>query len=80
MVLSHSGRQLANVSLPGRGSMAAPTVADLDGDGELEVIINLKDTSSQGGVQVYALPGSKTNLIPWPTGRGNLLRNGDASH
>lgn len=80
VILSHLGAELEKMSLPGRGSMAAPTLADVDGDGELEVIINLKDTSSQGGVQVYALPGSKTNLIPWPTGRGNLLRNGDLSH
>jgi hypothetical protein len=22
------------------------------------------------------VPGSGTNCLPWPTGRGNLLRNG----
>ncbi|MBI3804732.1 MAG: VCBS repeat-containing protein [Nitrospirae bacterium] len=79
VVLSHSGAELAKVPLPGRGAMAAPTVADLDGDGELEILINLKDTTSDGGLQIYTVPGSKTNLLPWPTARGNFLRNGDAT-
>ena len=79
VVLDHLGGLLFKVALPGRGSMAAPTLADLDGDGELEVIVNLKDATQQGGVQIYSLPGSKTNLVLWPTGRGNLLRNGDAT-
>lgn len=79
VILNHLGAELAKVPLPGRGSMAAPTLADLDGDGELEAIVSLKDTSSQGGVQIYALPGSKTHLVPWPTGRGNFLRNGEAT-
>ena len=79
VILSHLGEKVAEAFLPGRGAMAAPTLADLDGDGALEVIVNLKDALSQGGVQVYDLPGSKTNLILWPTGRGNFLRNGDAT-
>jgi hypothetical protein len=27
-------------------------------------------------VFVYTVPGSATNCLPWPTGRGNYLRNG----
>jgi malate synthase len=27
-------------------------------------------------VDVYTVPGSSTNCLPWPTGRGNNLRNG----
>ncbi|MCG3112545.1 MAG: VCBS repeat-containing protein [Candidatus Manganitrophus sp. SB1] len=80
VILNHLGAELTKISLPGRGAMAAPTLADLDGDGELEAIVSLKDVSSQGGVQIYALPGSKTNRLFWPTGRGNFLRNGDTSH
>jgi hypothetical protein len=80
IILNHLGEKVAQTPLPGRGAMAAPTLADVDGDGELEAIINLKDSLPEGGVQIYALPGSKTNLILWPTGRGNFLRNGDATH
>ena len=25
---------------------------------------------------VYTVPGSAENCLPWPTGRGNYLRNG----
>ena len=28
------------------------------------------------GIDVYTVPGSGTGCLPWPTGRGNLLRNG----
>ena len=31
------------------------------------------------GVDVYTVPGSGTGCLPWPTGRGNLLRNGTGS-
>lgn len=79
VILDHAGEKVAQVSLSGRGAMAAPTVADLDGDGELEVIVSLKDSTSQGGIQIYDLPGSKTNQVLWATGRGNNLRNGDAT-
>ncbi|HZR46496.1 MAG TPA: hypothetical protein VFA47_07325, partial [Candidatus Manganitrophaceae bacterium] len=72
------GKLLFRQTLPGRGAMAAPTLADIDGDGEMEIVINLKDGSE--GVEIYHLPGSlKGDLLPWPTGRGNFLRNGDAT-
>jgi hypothetical protein len=80
VILEHAGEKVAQISLSGRGAMATPTLADLDGDGELEIIINLKDTLLEGGIQIYNLPGSKNNLLLWPTGRGNFLRNGDATH
>jgi hypothetical protein len=47
-------------------------VADLDGDGNLEIVLLTFDH----GVDVYTVPGSGTQCLPWPTGRGNLLRNG----
>lgn len=79
IVLDADGNQLFELPLPGRGAMAAPTLADLDGDDELELIVNLKDAREEG-IFIYDLPGSrKTDLIPWPTGRGNFLRNGDAT-
>jgi hypothetical protein len=54
-------------------------VADLYRNGELEVIVNLKDNTPAGGILIYDLPSSGTNLVLWPTGRGNFLRNGDAT-
>lgn len=76
-VLDAGGNVLHRLELPGRGAMPVPTVADTDGDGTLEIVVSLKD--AQDGVEsvrVYTVPGSATNCLPWPTGRGNLLRNG----
>jgi hypothetical protein len=56
----------------GIGVPAAPTVADLDGDGALEILALTFDH----GLDVFTVPGSGTNCLPWPTGRGNYLRNG----
>lgn len=80
IILDRFGKKLAQTALPGRGAMAAPTLADVYRNGELEVIVNLKDNTPQGGIQIYNLPGAKTNQILWATGRGNYLRNGDATH
>jgi hypothetical protein len=79
-VLGADGAQLHKVPLPGRGSMAVPTIADMDGDGALEILLSLKDgESNRDLVQAYAVPGSADNCLLWPTGRGNLLRNGFVS-
>jgi len=58
--------------------MSAPTVADLDGDGKLEIILSLKDTlgGGAGGVQIWDAPGSSSNCALWGTGRGDWLRQG----
>jgi hypothetical protein len=50
----------------------APSVADVDGDGTLEIVLLTFDH----GVDVFNVPGSGSKCLPWPTGRGNLLRNG----
>ena len=80
IILNNNGAELQKVELFGRGSMAAPTLADLDADGDLELIISLKDTlgGADGGVQIWDLPGASDNCLQWKTGRGGWLRQGRA--
>jgi hypothetical protein len=73
-VLDAAGRLARKVTLPGRGAMAVPTIADVDGDGALEILVSLKDAD----VRAFRVEGSGDNCLPWPTGRGNLLRSGAA--
>ena len=79
VVLSASGKRLHDIRLPrqgkdgnGIGVPAAPSIGDLDGDGTLEIVLSTFDH----GLDVFHVPGSGSNLLPWPTARGNLLRNG----
>jgi hypothetical protein len=76
-VLGAAGAVLQKVALPGRGAMAVPTIADVDGDGALDIVVSLKDAVDKvDAVHVYRVPASAPNCLPWPTGRGNLLRSG----
>jgi hypothetical protein len=80
VVLANTGQELYDIPLENQGTgggngigvPAAPSLADLDGDGNLEIVLLTFDH----GVDVYTVPGSGTQCLPWPTGRGNLLRNG----
>jgi hypothetical protein len=79
VVLDNTGRLLHDVRLPAQGKngngigvAAAPTIADLDGDGTLEIVVATFDH----GLDVFTVPGSGTGCLLWPTGRGNLLRDG----
>ena len=79
VVLSASGRKLHDVRLRGQGSdgngigiPAAPSIADIDGDKRLEIVV----TTFDHGIDVYRVPRSRPGRTPWPTGRGGLLRNG----
>lgn len=75
-VLNAAGQEQHRLPLPGRGAMAVPTIADVDGDGTLEIVVSLKDGEDRvEQVRVYTVPGSAPNCMPWPTGRGNLLRS-----
>ena len=65
--LRHQGRDGNGIGVP-----AAPSIGDLTGNGTLEIVL----TTFDHGVDVYTVPGSGTGCLPWPTGRGNLLRNG----
>jgi hypothetical protein len=78
IVLNAQGTQLHKVPIAKRGSMGPPTLADVDGNGQAEIIISLKDVlgSGQGGVQIWDVASAGSNLLAWPTGRGNNLRDG----
>jgi hypothetical protein len=80
IVLANTGALLFDVTLTNQGDgggngigvPAAPTIADIDGDGTLEVLL----TTFDHGTDIYNVPGSGTSCLLWPTGRGNYLRNG----
>ncbi len=76
-VLDAGGDLLHQVPLPRRGAMAVPTLADIDGDGDVEILVSLKDAEDMvESVLVFTVPGSASNCLIWPTGRGTLLRDG----
>ena len=56
----------------GNGAPAAPTVGDVDGDGELEVLVQ----TFEHAMDVYTIPGSAENCLLWSTARGGPLRMG----
>ncbi|HKH16094.1 MAG TPA: hypothetical protein VKA57_01105, partial [Solirubrobacteraceae bacterium] len=79
VVLSASGRRLHDIRLRHQGSdgngigvPAAPSIADIDRDRRLEIVV----TTFDHGIDIYRVPRSRPNSLPWPTGRGNLLRDG----
>ena len=80
-VLDHLGRPLHAVDLPApfggatwNGALGAPTLADVDGDGELEAVLG----TVASGVVVYDLPDAGNARVLWGTGRGTLRRTGVA--
>jgi len=56
----------------GNGAPAAPTVGDVDGDGQLEILVQTFDH----GLDVFTVPGSGTNCLPWSIARGGPWRMG----
>lgn len=77
--LSTGGELLFDIPLPdpghngnGNGAPAAPAIGDLDGDGQLEILVQTFDH----GMDVFRVPGSADNCVLWPTARGGPLRTG----
>ena len=78
-ILNYQGQPQQVVNLPQaygspnwNGALAAPTLADIDGDGQLEVVVN----TANSGVAAYDLPGTSNARILWGTGRNNYQRTG----
>jgi FG-GAP-like repeat len=80
-ILDYNGNQIHAVDLPAprgddwNGGLGAPTVANIDGDADLEVVVG----TVASGVVAYDLPGSAGAQILWGTGRGSLKRTGVAA-
>ncbi len=79
IILGADGSLLHDVELPnpgengnGNGAPAAPTVGDLDGDGELEIFVQ----TFEHGMDIFEVPGSAPNCLLWADSRGGRLRQG----
>jgi hypothetical protein len=60
-----------SASVTWNGALPAPTLANVDADPDLELIVN----SAYAGVVVYDLPGSAGAAVQWGTGRGSFRRD-----
>jgi uncharacterized repeat protein (TIGR01451 family) len=78
-ILDALGNPLQTVNLPPafgspdwNGSLAAPTLANIDADADLEAVL----LTAHSGLVAYDLPGSSQANVIWGTGRGGTLRDG----
>jgi len=79
VILDYFGNLLQAVTLPPafgsptwNGALPAPTLANIDGDPDLEVVVN----TANSGVVAYDLPGTANAIVYWGTGRGSYQRSG----
>jgi hypothetical protein len=79
VILAADGTPLHDVALPntgyngnGNGAPAAPTIADVDGDGQLEILVQTFDH----GMDIFTVPDSGCDCLLWTTARGGPLRMG----
>ncbi len=82
-ILDYLGNVVYEVSLPEafggedwNGGLPAPTLANIDSDPDLEVVL----LTSSSGVVAYDLPGTANATILWGTGRGDYQRDGNLSN
>jgi uncharacterized repeat protein (TIGR01451 family) len=78
-ILNYQGDVLHEMNLPApsgganwNGSLPAPTLANIDADANLELVLN----TVHSGIVAYDLPGTADAQILWGTGRGNYQRTG----
>jgi hypothetical protein len=81
-ILDYLGNPLHVVNLPAaygspdwNGALAAPTLANVDLDLDLEIVLN----TAHSGMVAYDLPGTSQARVMWMSGRGNFLRNAEQS-
>jgi len=80
-IVNYQGVVLSKVALPPptagsgsyNGALAAPTIGNIDGDPDLEVVIQ----TISSGIVAYDIPNSAGARIIWGTGRLNYGRNPD---
>jgi hypothetical protein len=77
-VVSSDGSLLQSLDLPyapddGRGgALAAPTLANIDGDADLEIVLG----TINRGLVAYDIDNSAGARVLWGTGRGSYARSG----
>ncbi len=78
-ILDYEGNVIHEAALPAaygspdwNGALAAPTLANIDADADLEVVLN----TAHSGFVAYDLPGTASARVLWGTGRGNYQRTG----
>ncbi len=78
-ILDDLGSPLHEIDLPAaygspdwNGALAAPTLANIDADPDLELVLN----TAHSGFVAYDLPGTASARILWGTGRGSYQRTG----
>jgi uncharacterized repeat protein (TIGR01451 family) len=79
-ILNYQGDAVYEVDLPlaykgskdWNGALAAPTLANIDSDADLEVVLN----TAHSGFVAYDLPDTANARVLWKTGRGNYQRTG----
>jgi hypothetical protein len=76
-ILDYLGNPVHEIDLPPafggntwNGALAAPTLANLDADADLEVVLN----TASSGLVAYDLPGTANARVLWGTGRGDYQR------
>lgn len=80
-ILDSQGNQIHAVDLPAprgddwNGGLGAPTVANIDADADLEVVVG----TVASGVVAYDLPNTAHARCQWCTGRGGFGRTGVAA-
>ncbi len=84
IILAADGSLLSDTLLPnpdsrqngnGNGAPAAPTIADIDGNGTLEILVQ----TFEHGLDIFTVPQSADNCLLWETARGGPLRTGQPS-
>ena len=78
-ILNYLGNLVKEVDLPlafgspdWNGALAAPTLANIDADADLEAVL----LTAHSGLVAYDLPGTANARVLWGTGRGNYQRTG----